>query len=164
MRLIVNNVLELQEFLLRVFPRSRLLRSTDGRPLPRKGIAPTLDDLVQQLSFGNFAHLLPTTPPTDRKNRGTGSSTRDNRWIAGLDKAFPHLTRSRAKHWIGTFLMWLYPAYAVGQALDRLVRLRNRAGHHEQILAGNHGRLRRDMYELIRATAPGGVMAPSPVV
>lgn len=138
-------------------------RRHDGHP--RKGIAPTIDDLVSQLSFGNLSHLLPTTPPTDRKNRGTGFSNRENLWISGLNKAFPTLTLDRAKHWIADLPESIpdavVPAYAVGQAVDRLVRLRNRVGHHEQILEVNHGRLRRDMYELIRATALGEAAALS---
>lgn len=138
-------------------------RRHDGHP--RKGIAPTIDDLVSQLSFGNLLLLLPATPPTDRKNRGTGFTTRENLWISGLDKAFPNLTLDRAKRWIADLPENIpdavVPAYAVGQAVDRLVRLRNRVGHHEQILEVNHGRVRRDMYELIRATAQGDAAALS---
>lgn len=132
---------------------------------PRKGIAPTLDDLVSQLSFGNLSHLLSTTPPTNRMKRGTGFNQRENLWISGLANAFPKLTLDQAKGWAAdlpeSIPDQVVPAYAVGQAVDRLVRLRNRVGHHEQILEVNHGRLRRDMYELIRATPQGDAVALS---
>lgn len=132
---------------------------------PRKGVAPTFDDLVSQLSFGNLSHLLATTPPTNRKKRDTGFNQRENLWISGLNDAFPALTLDRARRWAadlpGNIPDEVLPAYAVGQAMDRLVRLRNRVGHHEQILEVNHGRLRRDMYELIRATPQGDAVALS---
>lgn len=138
-------------------------RRHDGHP--RKGVVPTIDDLVSQLTFGNLSHLLPTIPPTDRGSRGTGFSKRENLWISGLNQAFPKLTLEGAKSWIADLPENIpdvvVPAYAVGQAVDRLVRLRNRVGHHEQILEVNHGRLRRDMYELIRATAQGDAAALS---
>lgn len=45
--------------------------------------------------------------------------------------------------------------YAVGAALERLRRLRNRVGHHEQTFRVHHPRRLKDASLLLRAISPG---------
>lgn len=126
---------------------------------PRKNAPVVLDDLIAQLSFGNLSFLLPIDPPTQRKSLASGYNKRENLWRSALSNAFPKLTGDTVTRWAGNLPSDI-PAdviagYAVGSALDRLVRLRNRVGHHEQILTVNHSRLRKDMTLLLRAVNPG---------
>lgn len=113
---------------------------------PRHNAPVSFDDRISQLDFGNIVHLFPLSPPAKRSQRGTGLSGRENLWLHGIAPAFPELGTQAVNHWEG-----LYPArvpedvkagYAVGHAIDRLRRLRNRISHHEQTFHVNHeGRL-----------------------
>lgn len=126
---------------------------------PRKNAPVILDDLIAQLSFGNLSFILPIDPPTQRKSMASGYNKRENLWRSGLSTAFPKLTDAAVKRWTANLPSDI-PAdviagYAVGDVVNRLVRLRNRVGHHEQILTVNHSRLRKDMTLLLRAVSPG---------
>lgn len=129
---------------------------------PRKNAPVTLDDLIAQLSFGTLTFLLPVTPPGSRGSFSTGYNHRENLWLSGLDAAFPNLNAGTVSRWLGGqnapqmagVPRNVLSGYAVGQVMDRLVRLRNRIGHHEQILAVNHSRMRKDMTLLLRAVHP----------
>lgn len=125
---------------------------------PRRHASIVLDDLIAQLSFGNISFLLPIVPPTQRKILTSGYNKREHLWRSGLSHAFPKLADDTVARWAGELPSEI-PAdviagYAVGRAFDRLVRLRNRVGHHEQILNVNHSRLRKDMTLLLRAVSP----------
>ncbi|WP_141916553.1 hypothetical protein [Klugiella xanthotipulae] len=125
---------------------------------PRKNSPVGLDDLIAQLSFGSISFLMPADPPTNRQSLRSGYTQRENLWKTGLLGAFPRLTEEAAKRWVVNLPADVPPdvvaGYAVGQALGRLLRLRNRIGHHEQILTVNHSRLRKDMTVLLRAVSP----------
>lgn len=125
----------------------------------RKYAPVVFDDLIAQLSFGNLAFLLPINPPTNRADLGSGYKKREHLWRSGLSDAFPNLTMGTVQRWAGIqssdIPTDVIAGYAVGSAVDRLVRLRNRVGHHEQILNVNHTRLRKDMTLLLRSVNPG---------
>lgn len=130
-----------------------------GPSHPRYGIPMSLDDRVAQLDFGNLVFLFPKDPPAQRSQRGTGYSGRENLWIHGLGPAFPHLTTALMKSWRGHIPAGL-PAsvedgYAVGLALERLRRLRNRVGHHEQTFQVQHSRRLKDVTLLLRSINQG---------
>lgn len=126
---------------------------------PRYQAPPSLDDRVSQLEFGNIAYLFPSDPPADRSSLSSGFTGRENLWIHGLSKAFPLLTSFTLAEWNGAYPSGL-PAqveggYAVGHALERLRRLRNRVSHHEQTFRVNHlGRL-ADVNFLLRNIEAG---------
>ncbi len=126
---------------------------------PRKNASVVLDDLIAQLSFGNLSYLLLKDPPTQRESLKSGYKKREHLWRSALSNAFPKLTDDTATRWAGNLPpdipADIIAGYAVGSAVDRLVRLRNRVGHHEQILTVNHSRLRKDMTLLLRAVNPG---------
>lgn len=129
---------------------------------PRQGAATTLDDRVAQLDFGNLVHLFPADPPTQRQQRGSGFTGRENLWIYGLHNAFPKLDASLMTGWSQQLPSGLPQevenGYAVGAALDRLRRLRNRIGHHEQTFRVNHARRLKDASILLRAISPGAAV------
>lgn len=113
---------------------------------PRHRAPVSFDDRISQLDFGNIVYLFPLDPPARRSQRDTGFSGRENLWIYGIAKAFPELQSETLERGEG-----LYPnrvpdevkaGYAVGHAVDRLRKLRNRISHHEQTFHVNHlGRL-----------------------
>lgn len=122
---------------------------------PRRDAPVSLDDRVAQLDFGNVVFLLPQDPPENRARRGSGFSGRENLWMHGLRQAFPRLTSDLMKSWRGHSPTGLPPevedGYAVGLALERLRRLRNRIGHHEQTFRVEHGRRLKDVSLLLRS-------------
>lgn len=126
---------------------------------PRHGMAVSFDDQVAQLDFGNIVHLFPLVPPTQRNQQSSGYNARENLWLHGLNTAFPRLTPSLTQSWQGQFPPGLPSAvqngYAVGHALDRLRRLRNRIGHHEQTFQVHHSRRRKDVSLLLRSIGHG---------
>lgn len=122
---------------------------------PRYNVEPLFDDRVAQLSFGNLVHLFPTRTPSKRSQRGTGLTGRENLWTHGLRTAFPYLSSDLTKRWRQSTNAEVpeevWDGYAVGNALDRLRRLRNRIGHHEQTFRVEHQRRLKDVNLLIRA-------------
>ncbi|RLP83708.1 hypothetical protein D9V34_02525 [Mycetocola lacteus] len=119
----------------------------------------TLDDLVSQLSFGSISTLFPRVPPSDRTPYKSGLNARENLWISGLDKAFPHLTTEQNRGLLGRLPREIpesvSPGYAVGRALERLRRLRNRISHHEQTFSVEHVQRLHDVSALLRSIDPG---------
>lgn len=123
---------------------------------PRFGAAPTHDDFVAQLTFGNLTHLLLTkTAPTNRSARATGFSGRENLWLYAAINAFPN----RHDVWPAgarkdTQGRQVCLGYHIGNTAERLRVLRNRVGHHEQTLAANHAARHEDALLLARAIDP----------
>ncbi|WP_148060263.1 MULTISPECIES: hypothetical protein [unclassified Rathayibacter] len=130
---------------------------------PRHGAPVTFDDRVAQLEFGSLVHLFPVDPPARRALRGSGLSGRENLWIHGIAAAFPGLTPDVTKSWQPHLPSGLPTAvedgYAVGLALERLRRLRNRVGHHEQTFRVQHARRLKDTTLLLRGINPGAALA-----
>ncbi|MFJ4030018.1 Abi family protein [Paenarthrobacter sp. NPDC089989] len=83
---------------------------------PRHKDAPTHDDIVAQLTFGNWTSLF-----TDRNV----PSRREQLWTDALRFAFPNADQSLAG------------LNKLTYQLETLRRLRNRAAHHENVLAVN---------------------------
>jgi hypothetical protein len=130
---------------------------------PRHKAPVVLDDRVAQLEFGSLVYLFPVDPPTHRSQRGSGLSGRENLWIHGLHAGFPGLTPDLTKSWQPHLPAGL-PAgvedgYAVGLALERLRRLRNRVGHHEQTFQVQHARRLKDTTLLLRSINLGAALA-----
>ncbi len=143
----------------------RATQASLRRPVthPRRGAPVVLDDRVAQLEFGSLVHLFPIDPPAHRGQLSSGLSGRENLWIHGLSAAFPGLTPDLTKSWQPLLPAGL-PAdvedgYAVGLALERLRRLRNRVGHHEQTLRVQHARRLKDTTLLLRSINPGAALA-----
>lgn len=130
-----------------------------GPTHPRYGVAVSFDDQVAQLDFGSIAHLFPKNPPQQRSQNGSGYNARENMWIYALKAAFPRLTPALTQSWQGQLPQGLPPAvqdaYAVGLAIDRLRRLRNRIGHHEQTFQVQHTRRLKDVSLLLRGISHG---------
>ena len=125
---------------------------------PRYRHAVSFDDRIAQLDFGHLVHLLPLAPPTNRPSRGTGRNGRENLWVHGLNAAFPELRTRSMSGWSGfpvhRVAEELRGGYAVGIALDRLRRLRNRVSHHEQTFRVEHEQRLRDVSMLLTAISP----------
>lgn len=143
----------------------RANQASSRRPTthPRHGAPVVLDDRVAQLDFGSLVHLFPVNPPSLRSQRGSGFSGRENLWIHGLSAAFPGLTADLTKSW-QSYLPPGLPSgvedgYAVGLALERLRRLRNRVGHHEQTFQVQHARRLKDTTLLVRSINSGAAVA-----
>ncbi|MGP6175472.1 hypothetical protein [Corynebacterium sp. A21] len=140
--------------------RDRATTAAKRRPgdHPRHGEEVTFDDRVSQLDFGNIGHLLPMTPPEKRGSIGTGFNKRENLWIHGIRAAFPELSPELMQRWRGQYPDNLpdavVDAYAVGHALDRLRRLRNRVSHHEQTFMVQHSSRLADVDLLVRSISP----------
>lgn len=126
---------------------------------PRHGAPITFDDTVAQLDFGNIVYLFPQAPPTNRSQLGSGYTNRENLWRHGLVNAFPRLNSSLTKSWSGHIPQNLPPlvqnAYGVGIALEKLRRLRNRIGHHEQTFRVQHSDRLKDVSILLRGINHG---------
>lgn len=143
----------------------RAEQATARRPTthPRHGAPVVLDDRVAQLEFGSLVHLFPVDPPAHRGQFGSGFNGRENLWIHGLSKAFPGLTPDLTKSWQQHQPLGLpsgvEDGYAVGLALERLRRLRNRVGHHEQTFQVQHARRLKDTTLLVRSVNPGAALA-----
>lgn len=125
---------------------------------PRYRQAASFDDRVAQLDFGHLVHLLPLSPPTNRASRESGRNARENIWFHGLRAAFPGLKAQTMSSWSGVpahrLPEELRGGYAVGIALDRLRRLRNRVSHHEQTFRVEHEQRLRDVSMLLTAISP----------
>lgn len=126
---------------------------------PRRGAPVSHDDLVAQLTFGNLVNLLPKDPPPVRsRNRlSTGYTAREHLWRNAIQYSFPNIaSATRSKLWAK------YPpkrpvpadveaAYAMGAALERLRRIRNRVGHHEQTFRVHHADRHKDACMIVFA-------------
>lgn len=127
---------------------------------PRRGLAVDHNDLVAQLTFGNLGSLLPTKAPTARGTRESGYSIREHLWRDGLNKAFPSLPSVwNNKRWsrIGSpsnVPADVLPAYALGAAMERLRKIRNRVGHHEQTLRVKHVDRHKDALIVVQSISP----------
>lgn len=126
-----------------------------GPQHPRATQPVSLDDRVAQLTFGNLVHLFPVTPPSQRALRGTGRTGQENLWLFALKDAFPLLGPQAVRGWAHYLPSGLPTAvedgYSVGLALERLRRLRNRVGHHEQTFEVGHLRRLKDVHLLLSA-------------
>ena len=125
---------------------------------PRYGARITFDDKVAQLSFGNIASLFPQKPPTKRDKLASGYTAYENLWLHGLSDSFPGLSErfvSNAKFaYSFSAPSSVEAAYAVGNCLESLRRLRNRVSHQEQILYVDHPARLAELYGLTHAIAP----------
>ena len=125
---------------------------------PRHGVRATIDDRVAQLSFGNLAALFPQDPPAHRNKLASGFTAYENLWLHGLSWSFPGLSQkfvTDAKFAYGFKAPnSVEPAYAIGNSLESLRRLRNRVSHQEQILYVDHSVRLKELYGLTHAMAP----------
>lgn len=139
--------------------RAHTAQNRRGPAHPRHGMPITLDDRVAQLEFGSLPHLLPQQPPASRANLSSGFNARENLWINALRHAFPamdtNLTRSLQSQLPAGLPAQVADAYAVGLALERLRRLRNRVFHHEQTFQVEHNRRLKDVAILLRGVDHG---------
>lgn len=139
--------------------RAQTAKNRRGPSHPRYGMTVTLDDRVAQLEFGSLPHLLPQQPPTSRANLSSGFTARENLWINALCHAFPamgdDLTKSLQSQLPTGLPTQVADAYAVGLALERLRRLRNRVFHHEQTFQVEHNRRLKDVAILLRGVDQG---------
>ncbi len=139
--------------------RAQKAKNVRGPGHPRYGMPVTLDDRVSQLEFGTLPHFLPQRPPTSRANLGSGFTARENLWINALRHAFPamggDLTKSLQSQLPPGLPSQVVDAYAVGLALERLRRLRNRVFHHEQTFQVEHSRRLKDVAILLRGVDHG---------
>lgn len=128
---------------------------------PRQGVPVGHDDLVAQLTFGNLVHLLPNDPPSQRRRQGfaSGYSKHEQLWVNATSKAFPALSlvwqnrrwsRFPTAHPVPAVVA---PGYALSAALERLRRVRNRVGHHEQMFRVRHNHRHKDAMLIVRAVS-----------
>lgn len=126
---------------------------------PRYKAPISLDDKVSQLDFGNIVHLFPLTVPEKNDKRSSGFNKHENLWIHGISKGFPNLGEETLVAWEGQYPVDLprevKEGYAVGYALERLRRLRNRISHHEQTFEVEHLRRLEEASLLLDAVSPG---------
>ena len=134
--------------------RANIASKARGTGHPRRGQSVNLDDLVAQLTFGNLARLFPKELSKSRSQNKSNRTAEEHLWIDGLKEAFPHVGDLDLDEWGGhppPLSEELRQCHAVGRALDRILRLRNRVAHHEQILRVNHWRRRTDVIQLLNA-------------
>ncbi|MFA5608539.1 MAG: hypothetical protein WDA07_15450 [Leucobacter sp.] len=147
--------------------QGRNVTDPDFGPHPRHGAPVCHDDLVAQLTFGNLVHLLPNDPPSEQRRRGftSGHSKHENLWINATSKAFPGLPAVWQNHqWSRHSPLHPVPApveqgYALSAALERLRRIRNRVGHHEQMFRVRHHHRHKDALIVVRSiSAPAATV------
>lgn len=114
----------------------------------RHGAAPTHDDVIAQLMFGNWSSMLGGTARGPEKRRA------QELWSRALRNAFPNA----------------YPddrgRVFVGQRMARLRNLRNRVSHHENLIGVDVDHRLRDMNTLlsaVRSDYPAWAMSRSRV-
>lgn len=133
-------------------------------PHPRQGVPVGHDDLVAQMTFGNLVHLLPNDPPTaaSRQRFASGYSKHEQLWINATSKAFPNLGPIwQNRRWAGFSPAQpvppaVAPGYALSAALERLRRVRNRVGHHEQMFRVRHSHRHKDAILIVRSVSVPG--------
>lgn len=147
--------------------RGRAVVDPHFGPHPRQGVPVSHDDLVAQLTFGNLVHLLPNDPPTQqsRQRFASGHSRHEQLWINATSNAFPNLsTVWQNRRWSRFPTAQPVPAtveqgYALAAALERLRRVRNRVGHHEQMFRVRHNHRHTDAMLIVRAVSLDGAEA-----
>lgn len=130
----------------------------DFGPHPRRGVPVSHDDLVAQLTFGNLVHLLPNDPPTPQRRQqfASGFTRHEQLWINATSNAFPQLPQVwQNSRWARPASARPVPAavepgYAIAAALERLRRVRNRLGHHEQMFRVRHSHRHKDALMVVR--------------
>ncbi|WP_276686965.1 Abi family protein [Corynebacterium casei] len=98
----------------------------------RKNAPLTHDDVIAQLSLGNWANLLGEALPAHRQRAQV-------LWQEGLHKAFPRIQNSDASR------------KEIGKRIERLTRLRNRVSHQENLLETNIRHRLNDMLSVLQA-------------
>lgn len=147
--------------------RGRAVVDPHFGPHPRQGVPVGHDDLVAQLTFGNLVHLLPNDPPTQqsRQRFASGYSRHEQLWINATSNAFPNLSMVwQNRRWSRFPTVQPVPAaveqgYALAAALERLRRVRNRVGHHEQMFRVRHNHRHTDAMLIVRAVSLDGAEA-----
>ncbi|MDN6676401.1 Abi family protein [Corynebacterium variabile] len=86
---------------------------------PRKGLKPTHDDILSQITFGAWPHLLPSSQPKNQR--------RQLLWDKSLKRAFPLAESGRN----------ITAEKIVHDRIKRLAHLRNRVAHCENLLDAN---------------------------
>lgn len=84
---------------------------------PRRGIAPTRDDVLSQMTFGSWSALI-------AGQRGD-SARQEQFWIEVTHRAFPYAPDT------------VHSRYWVGDQLEEFREIRNRIAHHDNILRVN---------------------------
>jgi hypothetical protein len=147
--------------------QGRNVTDPDFGPHPRQGAPVGHDDLVAQLTFGNLVHLLPNDPPSQQSRRrfASGHTKHEQLWINATSRAFPGLASVWQNHqWSRYSTPHPVPAtveqgYALSAALERLRRIRNRVGHHEQMFRVRHNHRHKDALIIVRSVSgPGSRM------
>lgn len=141
--------------------RNRNVVDPDFGPHPRQGVPVGHDDLVAQMSFGNLVHLLPNDPPSvqSRRRFASGFSKHEQLWINATKNAFPNLSQVwQNRRWAQVSTASPIPpeveqGYALSAALERLRRVRNRLGHHEQMFRVRHNHRHKDAILVVRAVS-----------
>lgn len=101
----------------------------------RHGVDPTHDDVIAQLTFGNWSTLLGYTAPVSKPAVA-------ELWRDALQHAFPHARSDETgRRFIGT-------------RMERLRNLRNRVSHHENLLGVNPEHRLQDMMAVLAAIGP----------
>ena len=144
--------------------QNRSVVDPDFGPHPRQGVPVGHDDLVAQMSFGNLVHLLPNDPPTQqsRQRFASGYNKHEQLWINATSKAFPSLPSVwHNRSWARFSTVHPVPraveqGYALSAALERLRRIRNRVGHHEQMFRLRHRHRHKDAMLIVRAVSVPG--------
>jgi len=114
----------------------------------RHGEAPTHDDVIAQLTFGNWSFLLGATA------RGLEKRRAQELWTRALSPAFPDAYQDDRGRMF------------VGQRMERLRNLRNRVSHHENLINVDVDHRLRDMNTLlssVRSDYPAWAMSRSRV-
>ncbi len=101
----------------------------------RHGVDPTHDDVIAQLTFGNWSTLLGFTAQVPKP-------AVIELWQDALCNAFPWARRNESgRHFVGT-------------RMERLRNLRNRVSHHENLLSVNPESRLEDMLAILAAVGP----------
>ncbi|MGW8812988.1 Abi family protein [Gordonia terrae] len=101
----------------------------------RHGVEPTHDDVIAQLTFGNWSTLLGYTAPVPKRDVAV-------LWRDALCDAFPHARGDESgRRFVGT-------------RMERLRNLRNRVSHHENLLSVNPEHRLQDMMAVLAAIGP----------
>ncbi len=117
---------------------------------PRKNSAISHDDLVAQMTFGDWKQFLPHTKPVsssapdyqrELQREQNLSRIRHELWDANIRDSFPNLQADPNGR-------------GVYDRVDRIHALRNRVAHAENLLTVNIPARYNDMVQLLNAMAP----------
>lgn len=101
----------------------------------RRGAPPTHDDIVAQLTLGNWSNLFGEALPVHRRNAMT-------LWEECLHKAFPYADKDDSTR------------RSIGKKFESLTRLRNRISHQENLLDAKVNRRLHDVLSVLAAIDP----------